>query len=154
VNSAKTKHSNIVWGYYCCHMTHTTHIAVNWRACSQGSSWWLLPFLYRFTVVSISPTRNKSPAAELHAGARHTYEGVLPGAPKGAFTTLLSPPQCHAAFCTMSHTLASVDKSPVCRPRTLPLSAMRTPRVGFWREWLLVSQDRSCCVKVVRLLVS
>jgi hypothetical protein len=47
--------------------------------------------------------------------------------------TLLSPPQCRAAFGTMPHTLASVDPSPVCRPRTLPPSGTRTPRAGFWR---------------------
>jgi hypothetical protein len=46
--------------------------------------------------------------------------GVLPGAPKGSFATLLSPPLCHAAFGTMPHTLASVDQSPVRRPWTLP----------------------------------
>jgi hypothetical protein len=62
----------------------------------------------------------QSPSAEPHAGGRHTYDGVLPGAREGSLATLLSPPQCHAAFGTMPHTLASVDQSPVCRPRTLP----------------------------------
>jgi hypothetical protein len=60
----------------------------------------------------------------------HTYDGVLPGVTKGY---LLSPPQCHAAFGTMPHTLASVDRSHVCCPRMLPPSATRTSRVGFWR---------------------
>jgi hypothetical protein len=82
-------------------------------------------FFCRFFVVHVSPsvTRElKSPAAEPHAGGRHThtYDRVLPGAPKGPFVTLLSPPQCYADFVTMPHTLASVDQSPVCRPRTLP----------------------------------
>jgi hypothetical protein len=49
------------------------------------------------------------------------------------FTTLLSPPQCHVAFGTMPHTLATVEQRPVCCPRTLSPSATRTPRVGFWR---------------------
>jgi hypothetical protein len=76
-----------------------------------------LPFLH------ISPTRTgelKSSPTEPHAGGRRAYGGVLPGAPKGSFATLLSPSQCYAAFGTMPHTLASVDQSPVCRPRTSP----------------------------------
>jgi hypothetical protein len=76
----------------------------------------------------------QSPAAKPHVGGRHTHNGVLPGAPKGSFATLLSPPQCHVAFGTMPHTLAPVDHSPVCRPRTLPPTAMRRPNVGLWRE--------------------
>jgi hypothetical protein len=66
-------------------------------------------------------------------GGRHTHDRVLPGAPKGSFVTLLSPPQCHAAFGTMSHTFAVVDQSPVRRPRTIPSSLTRRPRLGFWR---------------------
>jgi hypothetical protein len=31
-------------------------------------------------------------------------DGVLPGVLKGSFVTLLSPPQCHAAFGTMPPT--------------------------------------------------
>jgi hypothetical protein len=42
-------------------------------------------------------------------GGRHTYDRVLPGALKGSFATLLSPPQCRAAFGMMPHTLGSVD---------------------------------------------
>jgi hypothetical protein len=53
------------------------------------------------------------------------------GVPKCSFTTLLSPPQCHAAFGTMPYTLASVDKSPVCRHSKLPTSATRTPALDF-----------------------
>jgi hypothetical protein len=64
----------------------------------------------------------------------HTNNWVLSGAPRGSFATLLSPCQCHAAFGTMPHTLASVDHSPVLRHRTLSPSATRTPRFGFWRE--------------------
>jgi hypothetical protein len=47
---------------------------------------------FRFLVVHISPTRTgelkQSPPAEPYAGGRHTYDGVLPGAPKGLFATL------------------------------------------------------------------
>jgi hypothetical protein len=45
---------------------------------------------------------------------------VLPSALKEPFVTLLSPSQCHTAFGMMPHTLALVDYSPVCHPRTLP----------------------------------
>jgi hypothetical protein len=72
------------------------------------------------------------PPAEPHAGVRHAYGGVLPGVLKGSFATLLSPPQCHAAFGTMPHTLATKDQSPVWRPRTLPPSTTRTHRARFW----------------------
>jgi hypothetical protein len=41
---------------------------------------------------------------------RHTYNGVLPGAQKGSFTTLLSATQWHTTFGTMPHTLATVDQ--------------------------------------------
>jgi hypothetical protein len=44
---------------------------------------------------------------------RTTYNGVRPGSPRGSLTTLLSLPQCHAAFGTIASTLAWVDQSPV-----------------------------------------
>ena len=44
---------------------------------------------------------------------RPTYNGVRTGSPRGLLTTLLSLPQCHAAFGTISSTLAWVDQSPV-----------------------------------------
>jgi hypothetical protein len=83
-------------------------------------------------VVHISSKRTgelKSSPAEPHTSGRHTYDRVLPGAPKGSFVTLLSPPQCHADFDTMPYTLASVDHSPVCRPSNLPLP--RRGRLGL-----------------------
>jgi hypothetical protein len=44
-------------------------------------------FFYRFPVIHVSPTRTgelvTALPAEPHAGGRHTYDGVLPGAPKG-----------------------------------------------------------------------
>jgi hypothetical protein len=53
-----------------------------------------------------------SPSTELHADGRPTYSGVRPGPPRGSLTTLLSVPQCHAAFGTIPSTLAWVDLSP------------------------------------------
>jgi hypothetical protein len=44
-------------------------------------------------VVHISTTRTEelnSPPVEPHVGERHTYDGVLRGAPKGSFVTLPS----------------------------------------------------------------
>jgi hypothetical protein len=52
-----------------------------------------------------------SAPAELHVGGRHTYDWVLLVVPKGSFATLLPPPQGHAAFGTMPHTLASVNQN-------------------------------------------
>jgi hypothetical protein len=40
---------------------------------------------------------------------------VLPGAPRGSLTALLSPPQCRTALGTMPDTLAWVDHCP-CEP--------------------------------------
>jgi hypothetical protein len=68
-------------------------------------------FPSRFIVVHKNRGIQQSPPAEPHVGGRHTHNGVLPGAPKGSFATLLSPPQCHAAFRTMPHTLALVDQN-------------------------------------------
>jgi hypothetical protein len=76
----------------------------------------------------------------------HTCDVVLLGAPKGSFSTLLSP-QYQAAFGTMPHILASVGQSPVRRPGTLPLYVTRTPGFGFWRgRWYITSMHlRSSC---------
>jgi hypothetical protein len=67
-------------------------------------------FSCRCLVVHISPTitgeLKQSPPTELHEGGRHTYDRVLPDAPKGSFMTLLPPPQCHATFGMMRYTLA------------------------------------------------
>jgi hypothetical protein len=75
----------------------------------------------------------QSPPAEPHAKACiHTCDGMLPRAPKGPFATLLSPPQCYAAFGRMPHTLASVDHSPVCCTRTLPHPLLGSLGLDFW----------------------
>jgi hypothetical protein len=60
-----------------------------------------------------------------YGGKALMREWVLPDAPKGSLTTLLSPPKCHAAFGTIRHTLASLDQSPIRRPNIYPL-----PRQG------------------------
>jgi hypothetical protein len=44
---------------------------------------------------------------------RPTYNEVRPGSPRGLFMTLLSIPQCHAAFRMIPSTLAWVDQSPI-----------------------------------------
>ena len=66
------------------------------------------------------PTKNGEniwpPSTEPHVDGRPTYNGVRPGSPRGSFTTLQSLPQCHAAFSTISSTLAWVDQSPVSQP--------------------------------------
>jgi hypothetical protein len=63
--------------------------------------------LVAFAFLALNSHKNRgikqSPPAEPHAGGSHTYDGVLPGAPKGSSVALLSPPQCHAAFGTMPH---------------------------------------------------
>jgi hypothetical protein len=48
----------------------------------------------------------RSPSTEPHADGKPTYNGVRPG-------SLLSLPQCYAAFGTIPSTLAWVDQSPV-----------------------------------------
>jgi hypothetical protein len=47
---------------------------------------------------------------------RRKYSRVLPGAPRGLLMALLSPPQCHAALCTMPNTVAWVNHRPACPP--------------------------------------
>jgi hypothetical protein len=42
----------------------------------------------------------------VHGDGRPTYSGVQPGSPRGSLTTLVSLPQCHAAFGTITSTLA------------------------------------------------
>jgi hypothetical protein len=73
-----------------------------------------------FLVVHVSPTRTGELNSHCQQSLMQVNAGVLPSAPIGLFATLLLPPQWHAAFGMMPHTLASVDQSPVCRPRTLP----------------------------------
>jgi hypothetical protein len=108
-----------------------TNRALSWKASITG-----LIFM-TFTILSLSSSWSISVPQEpgnwivttrrAPAGRRHTYGGMLPCAPKGLCATLLSPPQCHSAFGTMPHTLASLDHSPVRRPRTFPSSAAGTP---------------------------
>jgi hypothetical protein len=83
-------------------------------------------FSFRFFVVHISPITIRELNSDHQQSPMRVgccpycpYCGVLPGALKGSFVTLISPPQCYAAFGTMPHILASVDQSPVCRPRAL-----------------------------------
>jgi hypothetical protein len=60
----------------------------------------------------VSNGEKYSPPAEPVTSGKHKYNGVLPGAPRGSLTALLSPPQCHAALSTIPHTLAWVNHCP------------------------------------------
>jgi len=55
----------------------------------------------------------RSLSMEPHANGGPTYNGVWPGSPRGSLMTLLSLPQCYAAFSTIPSTLAWVDQSPI-----------------------------------------
>jgi hypothetical protein len=92
-------------------------------------------FPCRFLVIHISSTRtgklnSHHQQSPMPVECIHTT-GCCP-VPRRDHLRHCYPPQCHAAFGTMPHILASVNHSPVCRPRTLPSSAMRTPMFGFW----------------------
>ena len=54
----------------------------------------------------------RSLSTKPHTNRRPTNNGVWPGSPSGWLMTLLPLPQCHAAFSTISSTLAWVDQSP------------------------------------------
>jgi hypothetical protein len=113
-------------------LSHSTALnsVVHWRACIARLLFIVFAsFPCKYIVVYINPTRTE----ELNSHYQQSPWGwkayIRRGAvPKGSFATLLSPPQCHAAFDTMSHTLVLVRRS-----RTLHSSATRTPSVGFWR---------------------
>jgi hypothetical protein len=62
--------------------------------------------------------KTKSPSTEPDADGRPTYSGVRRGSPRGSLTTLLSVPQCRAAFGTIPSTLAWVDQSSVNQRRS------------------------------------
>ena len=94
-------------------------------------------------------------------GAPRGRKGVRPGSPRGPFTTLLSLPQCHAAFSTIPSTLAWVDQSPVSqrvvvslyRVLSTPVTAsqvtkgtdQRNPEVRTrgWIYWRLMTPNLS-----------
>ena len=89
-----------------------------WREMLRHQNQW---FIHSFIPVVVPkrshPTKCReniqSLSMEAHADGRRTYNGVWPGSPRGSLTTLLSPPQCHAAFSMIPSTLACVDQSPV-----------------------------------------
>ena len=55
----------------------------------------------------------RSLSTELQTDGRPTYNAVRAGSPRGQLMTLLSLPECHAAFSTIPSTLAWVDQSPI-----------------------------------------
>jgi hypothetical protein len=92
--------------------------ARSWKAPLYG----FRHFLFYFPCSIFIPRElgeQQLPPTQLHTAGMHLYDGVQPGALKGSLAILLSPPQSHAALGTMPYTLASVDQSPVCRPKTL-----------------------------------
>jgi hypothetical protein len=93
------------------------HVLPTGSLCSVSRANGLLIHFY----LSESPKRSPptkcmenihSPSTEPHADRRSMYNGVRPGSPRGSFMTLLSLPQCHAAF-SIPSTLAWVDQSPI-----------------------------------------
>jgi hypothetical protein len=132
-----------VWGRFCCHVAPPTNRPVSWRACLA----WLrlmafATFSCRFIVVHVSPTTSWELKVTTHRSScrwkayiRHCATRCL----EGIVCTLVSPPQCHAAFGTIPHTLALEGCSHVRRPVKLPPSATRTPKVGFWRDIFIVT---------------
>ena len=97
-----------------------------------GTAFWYVPLLYLSTCNSVRGLTcydiipKKEPSyihtyrknirslfTEPHIDGRPTYSGVWPGSPGGLLTTLLSLPQCHAAFSTIPSTLTWVDQSPI-----------------------------------------
>ena len=85
------------------------------------SQWFILSFMY-VGVPNKEPSHEKTgkniwpPSTEPHVDGRPTYNGVRPSSPRGSLTTMLSLPQCHAAFSTIPSTLVLVDQSPVSQP--------------------------------------
>jgi hypothetical protein len=79
---------------------------------------------HNLTCSSTSSTSTRELKSHHHQQSPMRVEGIhtrgcCPLPRRYRFTTLLSPPQCHAVFGTMPHALGSVVQSPVCRPGTL-----------------------------------
>jgi hypothetical protein len=73
--------------------------------------------------------KHRSPSTEPHVEGRPTYNGVRPGSTRGLLPTLLSHPQCHAAFSTLPCTLAWVDQSPVSQRFVVTLNRIYPPQL-------------------------
>jgi hypothetical protein len=103
----------------------------------QGYVLWLMPFHFsvhflwsifvpqEWGITSYRPQSSCGWKAYIWDGAARCQEG--------SFATLLSPPQCHAAFGTMPHTLVSVDKDSICHPRLLTSSQQGCLGLDFGR---------------------
>jgi hypothetical protein len=88
--------------------------------------------------LSESPVKNishemrgkyRSPSTEPHVEGSPTYSGVRPGPTRGSLTTLLSLPQCHAAFSTLPPTLVWVDQGPVSQRFVVTLNSVYPPHL-------------------------
>jgi hypothetical protein len=97
------------------------------------------PMVYSFIYTCQSPQLRTSPkkwgkniqslSTDAHADRRPTYNEVWHGSPKGLFTTVLSLPQCHAAFSTLPSTLAWVDLSLISQRVTVTLNRVTPAHV-------------------------
>jgi len=88
-----------------------------WREMFRLQSQWFI-HSYLLGVRKQEPSHEmgkniSSPFTEPHSDGSSTYSGVQAGSKRGSLTTLLSLPQCLAAFSTIPSTLAWVDQSPV-----------------------------------------
>jgi len=76
------------------------------------------PIVYSFIHACLLESPKRSPpiygeknirsSMEPHANGRPTYNEAWPGSPRGSLTTLLSLPQCHAAFGMIPSTFAAM----------------------------------------------
>ena len=98
------------WTGILCHQNH-------WSIHSFSRS-----FIHSFIHVCQSPQKGallymgknlRSLSKKPHTNVTPTYNGVWPGSPWGSLMTLLSLPQCHAAFSTIPSALAWVVLSPI-----------------------------------------
>jgi hypothetical protein len=75
------------------------------------------PMVYSFIYIHQSPQLRSPPTKVEKTYSHHPWKAyiqwVQPGSPRVLFMTLLSLPQCHAAFNTIPSTLAWVGQSPV-----------------------------------------
>ena len=118
----------------------------------------------RNTLIKWGKTYNLCPQSPTVDG-RLTYHGVLPCYPRGSFTTLLSLPQCHAAFSTIPSIWAWIDQSPVSQRVVVTLNSVSPPYllppptwprvqihitlsygrgVGFMGGWQWLNYNLSC----------
>jgi len=111
-----------------------------WREmlCLQ-SQWFIYSFIsVRVSKKELSHKMRGKHTLTIHADRRPTYNGVRPVSPRWSFMTLLSLPQCHAAFSTICSTLAWVDQSPVSQHVIITLNRIYRPHLLPPPTWPIV----------------